>query len=242
MFDCAVFFKGTSFNDRLLKGPDFLGSLPGVLTRFRKNKIALVGDIESMFHQLKVHPNDCDFLRFLWWPRGDFNLPPQEYHMQVHLFGATSSPSCCQFCLLESANDQVEDFDEATLEIVRNNFYMDDCLFSVSCQDEAIRLVHQLSKLLENRGFHLRKWLGNDQKVLSTIPNSDLSKACLSLPSSDQVNEKFWAWCGIFETDRFEFNVSIKKKPLTRFFYLRPKPSRDLVRKIVEGFFRHHPS
>ena len=118
VFDCAVSFKGTSFSDRLLKGPDFLGSLPGVLTRFRKNKIALVGDIESMFHQVKVHPNDCDFLRFLWWPRGNFNLPPQEYHMQVHLFGATSSPSCCQFCLLESANDQVEDFDEATLEIV----------------------------------------------------------------------------------------------------------------------------
>ena len=216
VFDCAASFKGTSLNDQLLKGPDFLGSLPGVLTRFRKNKIALVGDIESMFHQVKVHPNDCDFLRFLWWPRGDLELPPQEYHMQVHLFGATSSPSCCQFCLLESANDQVEDFDEATLEIVRNNFYMDDCLFSVSCQDEAIRLVHQLSKLLENKGFHLRKWLGNDQKVLSTIPNADLCKACLSLPSSDQVSEKILGVVWNFETDRFEFNVSIKEKPLTR--------------------------
>ena len=136
--------------------------------------------------------------------------------MQVHLFGATSSPSCYQFCLLESANDQVEDVDEATLEIVRNNFYMDDCLFSLSCQDEAIRLVHQLSKLLKNRGFHLRKWLGNDQKVLLTIPNADLFKACLSLPSSDQVSEKILGVVWNFETDWFEFNVSIKEKPLTR--------------------------
>ena len=169
-----------------------------------------------MFHQVKVHPNDCGFLRFLWWPRGDLELPPQEYHMPVHLFGASSSASCCQFCLLESANDQVEDFDKATLEIVRNNFYMDDCLFSASCLDEAIRIVHQLSKLLENRGFYLRKWLGNDQKVLPTIPNSDLSKASLSLPSSDKVTEKILGVVWNFQTDRFEFNVSIKEKPLTR--------------------------
>ena len=216
VFNCAASFKETSLNDQLLKGPDFLGSLPGVLTRFRKNKIALVGDIESMFHQVKVHPNDCDFLRFLWWPCGDLELPPQEHHMPVHLFGATSPPSCCHFCLLKSANDQVEDFDKATLDIVRNNFYMDDCLFSVSCQDEAIRLVRQLSKLLENRGFHLRKWLGNDQKVLSTIPNSDLPKASLSQPSSDQVSEKILGVVWNFQSDRFQFNVSIKEKPLTR--------------------------
>ena len=78
VFDCAASFKGTSLNDQLLKGPDFLGSLPGALTRFRKNKIALVGDIESMFHQVKVHSNDCE-------------LPPQEYHifLNFHLKSTT---------------------------------------------------------------------------------------------------------------------------------------------------------
>ena len=170
-----------------------------------------------MFHQVKVLPKDCDFLTFLWWPRGDLELPPQEYHiMQVHPFGATSSPSWCQFCLLESANDHDEGSDEATLETVRNNFYTDVCLFSVSCQDKSIRLVHQLSKLLENKSFHLRKWLGNDQKVFSTISNSDLSKTSLSLLSSDQVSEKILGVVWNFQSDQFEFNVSIKNKPLTR--------------------------
>ena len=29
-----------------------------------------MGDIEAMFHQVKVTTEHCDFLRFLWWPDG----------------------------------------------------------------------------------------------------------------------------------------------------------------------------
>ena len=71
VFDCAAKFNGTSLNEKLIKGPDLANSLVGVLTRFRKNKVALVADVKAMFHQIKVDPRDQNALRFLWWNKGD---------------------------------------------------------------------------------------------------------------------------------------------------------------------------
>ena len=58
VFDCAAKFMGVSLNDKLLQGPDLLSRLSGILTRFRLKPIALVADIEAMFHQVKVSPED----------------------------------------------------------------------------------------------------------------------------------------------------------------------------------------
>ena len=66
VFDCGVKYAGSSLNAQLLKGPDFMSSLVGVLTRFRLEKIAIVGDVEQMFHQVFVDPKDRKYLRFLW--------------------------------------------------------------------------------------------------------------------------------------------------------------------------------
>ena len=67
VFDCAAKFREVSLNDKLLQGPDFTNTLVGVMTRFRQESIDLMSDIESMFHQLEVAPDNRDALRFLWW-------------------------------------------------------------------------------------------------------------------------------------------------------------------------------
>ena len=53
VFDCVAKHKDVSFNDALYQGPVLINSLVGVLTRFRENNVALVADIEQMFHQVK---------------------------------------------------------------------------------------------------------------------------------------------------------------------------------------------
>ena len=127
VFDCAAQFESTSLNDQLLQGPDLNNSLFGVLLRFRQDPIALTSDVEAMFHQVRVKPSDTSALRFLWWPDAEFSQSPQEYAMQVHLFGATSSPSCASFALQKTAEDHKDEFDEETINTVKKNFYVDDC-------------------------------------------------------------------------------------------------------------------
>ena len=65
VFDCTVKFKGVSLNDQLLIGPDLTNSVVGVLTGFRQERVALASDVEAMFLQVKVSPDDYDALRFL---------------------------------------------------------------------------------------------------------------------------------------------------------------------------------
>ena len=78
----------------------------GVITRFRQEQMAVMADVEVVFHQVRVLDEDFDPLRFLWWPSGNINQEMEEYKMVVHLFGATLSPSCASFTLWECAEDR----------------------------------------------------------------------------------------------------------------------------------------
>jgi len=71
-----------------------MNSFVAVLIQFRKERVAIVSDIEAMFHQVRVDPKDHDALSFIWWPDGDMSQSPIDFRMSVHVFGATSSPSC----------------------------------------------------------------------------------------------------------------------------------------------------
>ena len=215
VFDCAARCGGTSLNEQLLKGPDFLSSLNEVLIRFRSEKVAVVADIEQMFHQCRVTPRDRKYLRFLWWPKGELSLPPVTYQMTVHIFGATSSPSCAQFCLQESVEDQPA-MDERAKRIAMNNFYMDDCLFSVPTVAEAVLYAQQVSTALNNRGFNLTQWLSNTPEVLKRLPQQKLAKSILSLSGSDQVCERVLGLEWDVRNDQFKFQVNVKNKPPTR--------------------------
>ena len=161
VFDCTAKHHGTSLNDQLLQGPDLTNNLVGVLTPFPQESIAPMADVESMFHQVRDSPDDCDALRFLWWPNNDLNSEPEEYQMMVHLFGATSSPSCANFALRQTADDNQQEFSKEAVDSVKGNFYVDDWLKSVPSETKAIGLVNELRTLLLKGGFCLTKWISN---------------------------------------------------------------------------------
>ncbi|XP_060605456.1 uncharacterized protein LOC132757974 [Ruditapes philippinarum] len=218
VFDCAARFQGRSLNDELLQGPNLTNTLIGTLIRFREEKIAIMGDIDSMFYQVRVPECDASLLRFLWWEEGDTNKRVIEYQMMVHLFGAKSSPSCANYALKRTAQDFSGKIDSDIVDTVMKNFYVDDCLKSVDNVDHAKSVVKDLQTVLSKGGFHIAKWLSNSREVIYSVPAIDRAKEFQDLDLDQDVLPIDRA-LGVqwnVELDQFCFEVNLKERPLTR--------------------------
>lgn len=218
VFDCAAKYSGTSLNDHVHQGPDLTNKLLGVLIRFRQGPVAFMADIEAMFHQVQVNPQDRDVLRFLWWENDDPSQQSIALRMNAHLFGGVWSPSCANYALRKVVQDNCTDFDEETLKTVTSNFYVDDCLKSLWTTEQAINLAHQLKLLLLRGGFNLTKWISNSRELMRSIPESQLAKGVHSLDLDlDQLpSERALGLLWNTETDCFQFEIGISQKPSTR--------------------------
>ena len=128
MFDLSANYKGKYLNSELLSGPDLTSQIVGVLLRFREEKIAVMGDIEAMFHQMKVPKDQCSFLKFLWWDDSDPDKEIIDYGMAARVFGGASSPSCSNFALRRTVKDNEQQHDKEITQILERSFYGDDLL------------------------------------------------------------------------------------------------------------------
>ena len=216
VFDCSAKFNGNSLNDVLLQGPNLTSTLIGVLTRFRENPVAFMADVQAMFYQVRVPPEHYTFLRFFWWPGGDLHQPMKEYYMRVHLFGAVSSPSVCNFALKRVAVDHK--LSSKVESAITEHFYVDDCLMSVEDESLAIELIRSLRSACYLGGFNLTKFTSNSPGVMESIPLEDRSKEQrISIDYNDK--ELLEHALGIqwnTKTDTFSFSISLPTKPFTR--------------------------
>ena len=218
MFDCAAEYKGVSLNDVIHQGPNFLNNLAGVLLRFRKEPVAVIGDIKLMFHQCFVLPEDQRFLRFLWWPDGDVSKEAQVYAMKVHLFGGKSSPSVVNFCMRKIADDNETEFSEEAVDTLRRSFYMDDMIRSVDSVEAAKKLIPDMMALLDRGGFKLGKFMSTHRDVIDTVPEDLRAKSLqeLSLEDSTLPQESALGLQWNVEGDFFTYKIDLKEKPATR--------------------------
>ncbi|XP_061819927.1 uncharacterized protein [Nerophis lumbriciformis] len=174
-------------------------------------------DVERMFHQFYVVKEHQDYLRFLWWDKGDLNSEPSVYRMKVHLFGAASSPGCCNFGLKHLASQSKDKFSKETVKFIQRGFYVDDGLTSVTSTAEAIKLVEESRALCKTGKLHLHKFVSNNKEVLEAIPQEEQAQAKdqdLALGEPHVERALGVQWC--IEADEFQFRVQVKDNPLTR--------------------------
>ena len=89
--------------------------------------------------------------------------------MVVQPFGAISSLSCADFCLKHTPGEFGHLYPSMISGAVFDNFYVDYCLVSVATVKEAVTMQQKLTELLARHGFHLTKWIFNNDKVLESI-------------------------------------------------------------------------
>nr|XP_044249375.1 uncharacterized protein LOC123002811 [Drosophila takahashii] len=86
VWDAAAKVEGIALNTMLLKGPDQLPSLVGVILRFRQKAVGICGDVKEMFHQIMVRKEDQGAQQFLW-RYGDNSREPDRMELMAAILG-----------------------------------------------------------------------------------------------------------------------------------------------------------
>ena len=154
VYDCACTFHGESLNDPCLQGPDLVNNLVHVLLRFRLHKYAIQADIEAMYNQIRIPPNDPDALRFLW--NCDNELT--HFRMTSYLFGGIWWSSSSTYALRRTIQDS-DNVHPLVKDTVENSFYVDDCLKSVAQREQAEVIIKNTPEVLKEGGFNLLKFI-----------------------------------------------------------------------------------
>src|SRR5699024_7890093 len=88
---CHIVFDARVLNRSLCKGESINADVWSVMVRFRLAPIALMTDLKKAFSQIRIHPDDRDLLRYLWYENRESKQPTM-YRMSSVTFGLTSSP------------------------------------------------------------------------------------------------------------------------------------------------------
>ena len=226
VFDAAAQAHGTSLNNKLLAGPDLLRNLVGVLLRFREEAVAMVADIQEMYHQLHIIRQDKAAQSFLWRDLNEAK-EPDVYEMQVAIFGAKSSPASANYVLRRTIADHAEEVGlrPETAEALPDNFYMDDFLRAEKTAEEAKEMRTKVTELLAKGGFRLVKWTSNAREVLESIPQEEQAHPELDLYSTHLPAEGALGVVWDAEQDTLGFRFRSTEVPATKRGVLRKTAS-----------------
>ncbi|XP_055605279.1 uncharacterized protein LOC129753489 [Uranotaenia lowii] len=163
--------SGYSLNDMLLVGPVVQQDLLSITLRFRTKAIALVADIEKMYRQVNLHPDDQPFHRILW--RENPSEPLDTYELRTVTYGTASASYLATRVLKQLAINEGDRFPVAAEAI--DDYYMDDLLSGANDLESAIQKRRQMFAVCQSAGFQLRKWASNNRSALVDVPSEDLA-------------------------------------------------------------------
>ncbi|XP_070515377.1 uncharacterized protein [Cardiocondyla obscurior] len=168
----AALTGGSSLNGSLLAGSNLLPTLADVLLQWRRHAFVFSADIEKMYRQVEVHPDDHDLQRILW--RECISQPVKEYRLNTVTYGLTSAPFLAIRALRQLARDEGARFPLGAKTLVEET-YVDDILSGGESVEEAFRGICELRGMCSAGGIPLKKWVAYDVSLLEHIPAADLS-------------------------------------------------------------------
>ncbi|XP_072930770.1 uncharacterized protein [Epargyreus clarus] len=232
VFDAAAKVKGVCLNDFLLEGPDLLASLTRILFGFREKRIAVTADIEEMFLRVKIRPEDQPAQMFLW--RDKPTDPPRRFKMVSMIFGASSSPYLAHSVRNRNAVDYESKYPEAATA-VKERHYMDDYLDSFPSEEEAIKMVNEVTYIHQQADFNLRRWNSNSKRVLASIPEDKKSESA-NVKLAAHQKEKTLGLRWDPSSDTLTFNTDIKRVPDEVRLRLRAPTKRETLSAVMSVY------
>lgn len=159
-----------SLNDNLMTGPTIQDKLFEHLIRFRIYKYVIIADIEKMYRQIWIHPDDRRFQRILW--RVDNKI--QTFELNTVTFGVSSAPFLAIRTLQKLADDEGADYPIAK-KVLKRDVYVDDLITGADTLEEIIEIRDESIDLLKRGGFNIRQWASNHEDALDRLTNESMN-------------------------------------------------------------------
>ncbi|XP_060665585.1 uncharacterized protein LOC132797829 [Drosophila nasuta] len=142
------------------------------LRQVMTHKYVFTADIEKMYRQIWIKPEDQYFQTIVW--RNDPSEDLRYYRLKTVTYGTKAAPYLATKCLQHIAQKGRKEYPNGAAAL-ENDFYVDDCLTGAETIPEALQRQQQLNKLLQKSGFKLRKWCTNNYQVLQGVPREDIT-------------------------------------------------------------------
>jgi hypothetical protein len=186
--------NGKSLNDTLSNGPVVQNNLFNILINFRKYQYAFTADIEKMFRQIEVHEQDKKYQRILW--RENPNEELKHFQLNTITYGLKSSSYLATRCILQISKDYSHD--STVSSIIKNSFYVDDCMSGCKTELECINIKNKLISIFQSYGMNLVKWTSNSVPICDTNHKN--------LQSSQDVQQKVLGlyWNNLLDTFNYK--------------------------------------
>ncbi|XP_065356304.1 uncharacterized protein LOC135950702 [Calliphora vicina] len=198
-----------SLNDVLYTGPTIQNDLITVILNWRRYKYVFSGDIQKMYRQIIVHPDDRAFQRILYQP--EQNGPIKDFEMKTVTFGFNCAPFLAIRKLHQLASDSKAE------SILRYETYVDDILTGGYSIEETREAQNQLIKTLKSAGFLLKKITANDAQLLADLPTEDIYDSdFLRFHETSSTKTLGIKWNAITDTFTYSFSSLSPSTEITK--------------------------
>ncbi|XP_011879680.1 PREDICTED: uncharacterized protein LOC105568544, partial [Vollenhovia emeryi] len=159
--------SGLSLNDILHTGEKLQTDLFNVLIWMRKFLYVFSTDVEKMYRQIKVHSDDWNFQRVLWFDQSD-NIAA--FQLTTVTYGLACAPFLALRTLLQLVKDHGDQYPLAVPSLTKGR-YVDDIFGGADSIQQAQEIVTQLNNLCMAGGFPLQKWFCSHPDILAFVQN-----------------------------------------------------------------------
>ncbi|KAF2901852.1 hypothetical protein ILUMI_04338, partial [Ignelater luminosus] len=205
--------NGVPVNNLQLVGATLQPDLIEILLRFRQNKVAFSADIQKIYRQILVNPNDRKFQRILW--RNSPNEELETFALNTVTYGTASVPHLATRCLVQIANDHSKEYLEAS-QVIKTDCYINDILSTTDSIERAVKLCSEIITMLKDAHFHLHKCVSNEPSLLKALNITNNVNDDVYLNRAETTKTLGLHWCPFAETLGYKVQSALHSDFVTK--------------------------
>lgn len=168
--------SGKSLNDIQHIGPSLHNDVFSILLRFRQFRYVACADVEKMYRQINIQPDQRNLQLILWRENKSDELGV--YQLNTVTYGTASAPYLSIRCIKQLAS---ECKDDVIKQVIDEDLFVDDLITGHDNKQCLLDICTKVNNVLKSGCFHLRKWLFNSEPSTTDKPKElSLGENCLT--------------------------------------------------------------